>query len=211
MNVLSIDFDIIMAPDIELYNGMVSTSPDGSRSIEQRIKEHPLLGGCRADLKHYQKLIPYVLKVCQNLNVEDIRVSFSHEDIKNLLDGLNDVHVFNIDHHHDLGYPQPNRKIEEEESRCSCANWAEYYINRNIISKLTWLNNTNSSSIPPHWENDGRIDVQTYQTTSLENLPHMDKLFICLSPEWTPSTYHPLFYLMLDLINKEKKCQLPMS
>ena len=47
--------------------------------------------------------------------------------------------------------------------------------------------------------------------TRLEELPHMDKLFLCLSPEWTPSMYHPLFYTILDLINSQKHCHLEVN
>ncbi len=207
MNVLSVDFDIIMAPDIGLYNSMVGTSHDNSRSIDQRIKEHPILAGCRADLNHYQRLIPYILKVTQDLKIEDIRISMTHEDIKNVLKNMEDVHVFNIDHHHDLGYPQEGENRPKEE-HCSCANWGEYYFHQGIITQFTWLNNTNSGPVAPAWENDSRITTQLYQETNLETLPKMDKLFLCLSPEWTPSMYHPLFYTILDLINEQKGCRL---
>ena len=122
MNVLSVDFDIIMAPDIGLYNGLVGVSPDNSRSIDQRIKEHPMLSGCRADLNHYQRLVLYILNVIKDMEIEDIRISYTHEDIKNVLKDLQDVHVYNIDHHHDLGYPQEGKDIPAKD-HCSCANW----------------------------------------------------------------------------------------
>lgn len=205
MNVLSIDFDIIMAPDIGLYNSIVGTSHDNSRSIEQRIKEHPMLAGCRADLNHYQRMVLYILRVIKDLDIEDIRISNTHEDIKNVLKDLNNVHIYNIDHHHDLGYPQEGKTPSEE--HCSCANWGEYYFNKGIITEFTWLNNTNSGPVPPAWENDNRVTTCLYQETELDDLPKMDKLFLCLSPEWTPSMYHPLFYTILDLMNEQKNCR----
>ena len=52
MKVLSVDFDIIMAPDINLYNQFVPKI-----NLEEIIKSHPQLVGLRADLRHYQKLI----------------------------------------------------------------------------------------------------------------------------------------------------------
>ena len=134
MNVLSVDFDIIMAPDINLYNSMVGTSEDGSRSIEQRIKENPILAGCRADLQHYQRMVSYILQVTQNLQIKDIRISMNHEDIKYMLNDMVDVHIFSIDHHHDLGYVQD----ETAEDECSCSNWGEYYLNKNIIFVKTF-------------------------------------------------------------------------
>ena len=208
MNVLSIDFDIIMAPDINLYNDMVGTSPDGERSIETRIQQYPLLNGCRADLNHYQRLVTYILEVIQSLNVEDIRISFSHEDIKNTLQGLEDVHIYSIDHHHDLGYFQPNKDPNEAEDHCSCANWGECFFNKGVITSFTWLNNNNSGPLPPQWEN--KINVVDLQDVEFNTLPLMNKLFICLSPEWVPKMYHPLFFLILDLINQDKGCTLEL-
>ena len=50
MKVLSIDFDIVMAPDINLYNNFV---PRIVSSIDEIVEHHPYLGGLRADLDHY--------------------------------------------------------------------------------------------------------------------------------------------------------------
>ena len=102
MNILSIDFDIIMAPDINLYNNLVSPSEDGMRNITKLAEDHPLLQGCRADLGHYQRIVEILMNVIYGMGVEDIRISYSHEDIKNVLNDLSNVTVYNIDHHHDL-------------------------------------------------------------------------------------------------------------
>jgi hypothetical protein len=206
MNVLSIDFDIIMAPDIALYNAMINTSPEGS--IEQRIKEFPMLAGCRADLNHYQKLVNLILNVTEGISVEDIRVAFSHEDIKTVLTDLEDVHMYNIDHHHDLGYPQEDDSTPSD--ACSCANWCDYHFNKNIIVQYTWYNNTNSGPVPPDWIESDKVFIKDFQELNIASLPKMDKVFLCLSPEWTPSMYHPLFFTILDLINKQKDCILPV-
>lgn len=37
--------------------------------------------------------------------------------------------------------------------------------------------------------------------TETEELEDEDELFICLSPEWVPSYYHPLFFLIVDYFN----------
>lgn len=201
MNVLSIDFDIIMAPDINLYNPLVGPSPEGERTITKIMDDYPMLKGCRADLGHYQKIMNYILDVVKLLDIKDIRISYSHEDIKNLLSDLKDVHVFNIDHHHDLGYPNPDQNPEE--MPITCANWGEYFFQQNIITKFTWLKNSNSD-IHPDYKDDGRVIMMDLGSFDLNELPPMDKVFICLSPEWVPEMYHPLFYSMLDLINREK-------
>lgn len=139
MKVLSVDFDIIMAPDINLYNPIVPR-----KNIEEVIKEHPLLTGLRADLTHYKKLVNLLLKVSKDIPYSNICVAFSHEHIGNFLQNDTNLEIINIDHHHDLGYePDSNYEI------CTCANWAYYLFKEKKVINYTWLNNTNSDMIPP--------------------------------------------------------------
>ena len=58
MNVLSIDFDIIMAPSINLYNNMVP----GIR-WDDLLKNLPNLATTPADLNIYSSILRYLLKV----------------------------------------------------------------------------------------------------------------------------------------------------
>ena len=53
MNVLSIDFDIIMAPSIEFYNNLVSY---------EDLFDNELMRICNADLIHYSRLTTWLLK-----------------------------------------------------------------------------------------------------------------------------------------------------
>lgn len=198
MNVLSIDFDIIMHPDINLYNAYVGVD----HPFEEIQGIHPLIQFCRADLTRYQGLLPFILTITQHLQIDDIKVAYNHGEIESLLQGCEDVHVYNVDHHHDLGYIGNNPEI------CSCANWADYYLKRGIISHYTWVRNSNSDIGYDYEDNDERITVLEYQDYNLYNLPKIDKLFLCLSPEWVPEIYHPLFFTTLDLINQQKNCHL---
>lgn len=206
MNVVSIDFDIIMAPDINLYNNLVSPSVDGVRDISKLAEDYPMLKGCRADLGHYQRIVEILMNVIYGMKAEDIRISFSHEDIKNVLNGLSDVTVYTIDHHHDLGYP--NFSDKEENISCTCANWGDFYLKNGTIKKLVWLKN-NNSEIHQEYECDDRVEHINFGDFNFQqNSVHFDKLFMCLSPEWVPEMYHPLFYTLLDMINNQKNCHL---
>lgn len=209
MNVLSIDFDVIMAPDISLYNHLVSGVVDenDSKTLEKITESFPMLAHCRADLGHYAKIFLYLMNNIQHLNPEDIRVAYNHEDIKYILSECKNAHVFNIDHHHDLGYPIPDGV--EEKDICTCANWGDYFLRHGTITHFTWLKNTNSD-IPIRYDGDERITFINFNEFELNDLPKIDKLFICLSPEWVSSNYFPLFYLMLDYINNQKNCRLQM-
>ena len=58
MNVLSIDFDIIMAPSINLYNNMVPGT-----NWDDLLKSLPNLATTPADLHIYSSILIYLLKV----------------------------------------------------------------------------------------------------------------------------------------------------
>ena len=58
MNVLSIDFDIIMAPSINLYNNMVPRI-----KWDDLLKSLPNLTTTPADLNIYSSILRYLLKV----------------------------------------------------------------------------------------------------------------------------------------------------
>ena len=142
----------------------------------------------------------------ETIDAEHIRVANSHEDIKHVLDLCENTHVYSVDHHHDLGYPMPDDVPEEEAHMCTCANWGKVFLDDGTITKFTWINNMNSEN--PQVFNiadDNRIEVKDLGNTILDELPQMDYLFLCLSPEWVPSQYHPLFFSLLDIINKIKE------
>ena len=72
------------------------------------------------------------------------------------------------------------------------------------IARYTWINNGNSSKLPEDIENrqkfKEKIHIQDFRNFNT-SYPAPDILFICLSPEWIPLNYRPLFYSMLDVIN----------
>lgn len=207
MNVLSIDFDVIMAPEINLYNGLVGPSENNERTIDTLIKDYPMLNGCRADLGHYQKIVTLIDKVIKEMTAEDIRISYNHEDIKNVLNPLSDVTIYTIDHHHDLGYPNPDAP-KDEDMPCTCANWADFFFKNGTIQNYVWLKNSNSD-IHPEYIEDKRTEFLDFGEFDVDKMDiHFDKLFICLSPEWVPAMYHPLFFTLLDIINRQKNCHL---
>lgn len=203
MKVLSVDFDIIMAPDINLYNPIVP-----QENIEKVIQAHPLLAGLRADLNHYKKLVNLLLRVSKDISYSNICVSYSHEHIGKFLKDDNNLEIVNIDHHHDLGY-ESNKDYEI----CTCANWAGHFFKKGKIISYTWLNNSNSGIIPPPQQEDCFSSEQFCDIDENEYIKKFgkpDKIFICLSPEWVPEQYHPLFYLMLDLLNIQNDYVLPV-
>ena len=181
MNVVSIDFDIIMAPSIEFYNNLTNN---------RYLFDDPLLKVCNADLDHYRKLTTWFFKNLKNVEYENLIFIKSHEQIVNYIN-LGDV-VYNIDHHHDLSYK------EHEENKCNCGNWVKYLFDNNIIKDYIWINNPNS--IQPRYFK-GKIEQCTFDSFNLDSL-EADKVIICLSPEWVPPQYHSLLYSWMDICGK---------
>lgn len=71
-NIVTIDFDIIMAPCINLYNDLVP------RISWNDFKVFPQMQLLTADLNHYQKLTNWILKISKKLSPTDIVVIEDH-------------------------------------------------------------------------------------------------------------------------------------
>lgn len=142
------------------------------------------------------------------MSYSNICVAFSHERIGDFLKNENNLEIVNIDHHHDLGYDE-----DDTYEKYTCANWAYYLFKKGKINNYTWLNNNNSDIIPPP-RNEHCFSKECFcditETSYINKFGRPDKIFICLSPEWVPEQYHGLFYLMLDLINKQNDYTLPI-
>lgn len=193
-NILTIDFDIIMAPCIELYNHMV---PNVSwENLMTNFSQGKLF---HADLYLYQFLTDKLLFLLEKMNKEDIVVIENHGQIIKYLDLNEKMNIYNIDHHHDCGYPNSQGKIEEDILNCS--NWGLILSKKKILNNFYWIRNDNSN-IP---NNDVRkvdfIDIELSKF-NFENMPIPDQLILCLSEPWVPPYIRPLFFTWLDIANK---------
>lgn len=189
MNIVTIDFDIIMKPSIQLYNDLVGSN----KKIDKIIKEYPSLEYClSADLYIYEYLTRFLVSMFPRLRREQINFIKSHEEIIKLVEKDEPFHLLNIDHHHDLGYEnvRPNTKI----FRPGCGDWAKYLIDNKKILSYAWAHNNNSdfpSTSMMSYINEHYI----LYDFNLDRIPvQIDKLIICNSPQWIPNNIQPLFY-----------------
>lgn len=189
MNVVSIDFDIIMAPSIELY---------GSFGQKQPYEDY-YMNLFNADLVIYNKITNWLLNNVPNLNETDIYFIESHEQIINFLPKDDNIALFNIDHHHDLGYKSP-KDLDEEDLSLDCGNWGLYLLKNNLITNYTWIKNSNSSK---SFYNKYSYNSKCFYDFDLNKLKP-NKIIICLSAPWVPEQYYPLFNLWIDMISKIK-------
>lgn len=200
MNIVTIDFDIIMAPSIESYNYFINEDGNNLSALESQY-EH--FNFCRADLSIYQKLTHYILYS----QPKEIIFINHHGDIKQFI--TEKCNLINIDHHHDVGY---QKEFYEDNFPDSCGNWVERLYRENKIESYTWVKNINSVliDVPENKITNQKImqddDIDKY----LNNLAqHTDKLIICSSFPWIASQYYDLFYTWKDIC--EVKMQTKIS
>lgn len=174
MNLVTIDFDIIMWPSIQIYNDIV----DDDCSVQDLLDQNPKSGFTPvADLWLYKYLTDYIVEMSKRLPKDHILFVDSHEEVYTKFKDLYPViSLYNIDHHHDLGY--------ENNEECDCGSWVQYLLKNKKASFYTWINDPNS--IQP---DDDSIKFKQYSIKeySLEKLYiETDYLIICSSPTWVP-------------------------
>lgn len=195
-NVLSIDFDIIMAPSIELYNDKVPLN-----KWDDLLNAFPIYSFLTMDASYYRKLNEYLIKVAPKVNKDNIFIAFGHDKILNHLKKDETFNIVNIDHHHDLGY-RPDSLDEPN----NCANWVMVAEADGRLKNYTWIHSQNSQM--PINELTNKFSEGTYKEYVLDDVDNLaqmlqtpDIIFICLSPEWVPPAYQYLFYSLLDVLN----------
>lgn len=185
-NIVTVDFDIIMAPSIEIYNRLIGEE----RGIND-IAEYGsnLMSYCNADLCIYSVLSFYIFKTFESLKKEQIHFVYEHDQVYNYLEADKKYNVFNIDHHHDCGY--------YETSELYCGNWVLKMQQNNKLNNYLWICDNNSSDLP---DNIGK--KITLDRFNLSSLPTPDMLVLCLSEAWVTKQFIPLFILWIDFYNK---------
>lgn len=196
MNVVTIDFDIIMAPSIECYNRMIG--PTNNCDVLEEI--NVLTKFFEADLHIYKILTEYILSVLSYLDKDNIKFIYNHEDVIKILQEKNikNANLVNIDHHHDLGYP-PKEESDANNMPFNCGTWVYIGKKLSLINKFTWIRNINS--IPPRDLVKDSLDKEYIIQNEIKLLPYLnylkentDMLIICASFDWVPSIWRELFF-----------------
>lgn len=190
--IVTIDFDIVMAPSIELYNNFSHSS------WEERYERHPLLKLANADFTIYHKLTQYLLWLVPKMKKENIHFIFDHHSILNYIDNKTEpLDIINIDHHHDIKYAEGLEKL-------TCGNWLTWIDNNFNLNSYLWVYDNNSHFPKPEDEKNNyqKENFSSYSNTNFKNFSIPDKLIICLSGEWVPPQYKPLFYTWFDICNQ---------
>ena len=187
INILSVDFDWIMEPCIELYNNSIKeTTPlDDVLKTSPGINIHP-------DYKKYYILVKLLNNICKDLPKENIQIVDHHPQIVDCIINwnINDKYrIYNIDHHHDCGYGVDDSAGVMEQG-LQCGNWVHYCTN---LRKYVWINNKNSDTILPEEITSAIPNYHYTYDINILNYVKFDYVFLCLSPAWIPEGCWPLF------------------
>lgn len=195
MNIVTIDFDIIMGPSIGVYNNAVNED----FKVDSIIEDYPFLSNVPADLNIYEYLTRYIVDVIKVLPQDKIQFIRSHEQIVPLVSKYRDANLINIDHHHDIGY-----EIEDWTKpivgKPQCGNWVKKLFDTKVINHYDWVSNPLSDVLPDEVTELYAVEDHLLKDYSLINLTkNTDVLIICQSFEWVPRMYQPLFYTWVGI------------
>lgn len=199
MKFLSIDFDVCLWKDINLYNNMVGTY----KEVDELFQKNPMLQNIRFDADLYCRLTDLIVKIGQRLPADKIHFITSHEEIVPLIqveDRKNSL--VNIDNHHDIEY-----NYRDYIRVPQCGSWVKYLFQEQKIENYVHIGTDNSDR--PFDEDIHFVDefcnISQYNFELL--VDEIDELFICLSPAWVPRQYHGLFKAWAATLGQLKNCK----
>ena len=132
-----------------------------------------------------KKLIKIVGPIIKKTNFKEPLFCQTHKEIEKIIGKQKEpIYVVNVDHHHDLQYP--NASISRK--GLTSGNWLGYYLMEGKISGATWICNHNSLMNEfTNWGDaktleDDMISIDP-ELAAIENFKY-DWLFVCLSPHY---------------------------
>lgn len=222
INVLSVDFDYIMAPCIALYNDFHSLKNygkdfDPKLYWEEVNKKYLIDNFLSYDEDKLLRVENLVLSKSKGISSDNIHFAKEHDSIltylcqdKRYIDSK--FNIYNVDHHHDIFYTEEQ---DVESSRfyfASCADWVNYLFSNDKLNTYYWFKNVNSDiSIMNKYSDLFEIEEFKYinmyedDLIRLNNIP-FDIIFICLSETYFPYKYQNLFYSLKEKVEQSKSC-----
>lgn len=203
MNIVTIDFDIVMHRSLGIYNDLVD---DEENTVQDILNNNPESGFYPIpDLSLYNYLTNYVAKVAKKLPKNKIIFIDSHEAVANIIDadilniGDKEFNIFNLDFHHDIAYDEDDKDNRLEEY--DCGNWVKYLFDHyQNFKEYIWIKTKESTDY------DGKnnfvyktrnYDITKYNLDAL--VKSTDVLFLCKSEPWVPLEVNFLYELWKDL------------
>ena len=206
--ILSIDFDYIMFPCINLYNDITSGGENATVIWEMLKRERGISDEFLLyDPKAYRAIIKLIKTIKdKDKNIELISITEHDELVSEIALGDETKYdLVNIDFHHDIMYRPTDRKNLKNFGTYNCSNWVGYLMLNNKINSYTWIKAPNSSLYDHKLDGTYDIKFETESIRAIEDLDTFlsnhcfDKIFLCFSPQWVPYKYKHLYDLIIDL------------
>ena len=190
---LTIDFDIIMSPSIEVYNNYDGTATEYTSKFD-------FLGIMPADLEMYAQLTEFL----KNQRGKPIIFMEDHNEIIQKTKGDGPFELINIDHHHDIGYGD-NIRWKHKVVQVDEGNWVHKLWDLERITKYTWIKNYSSDDAPIQGDKLYISEKHFFHNIDLSDFNDVEKIFISHSPEWVPEYYEPLYNVWKNLFEAEEE------
>lgn len=192
INILSVDIDWIMEPSIQIYNHLIK---EDIKTEQYDLTVNAPGAILNPDLQKFYQLNKILFSKNCKVAPKDLVINPTH---KAIVKAINDWHItesfsiWNIDHHHDCGYPDKEGD-ERYYHAVTCGNWVAYIaMNNPLFKKYTWISNANSlTALDPLVRDKIPSMIDNMNINSIQDIK-FDKIFICKSPGWIPEPVQPL-------------------
>lgn len=197
---LTIDFDIIMSPSIEMYNTLIGENRKEADTeyscVQDLIDDYSFsFVNYNADLNIYKIITTYIKQIADKIPKENIFFEDFHDEIYlNHKDIYPIDTIINIDHHHDFGYRGDN--INE----INLSNWAQYLLKHKQINNYIWVHDIHSNLVSKYQPLENIAEKQLLYDFNIDNyINDIKYICLCKSEPWIPVRYFYLYDLWKEL------------
>ena len=190
MNIVTVDFDIIMGPSIDSYNDRINNE----MTFKILASKFPFYNFAEPDLYVYEYLTRYLTEIVTHIEDKDkIKFIDTHDLAYHICKDIKEpFNLINIDHHHDINY---NDSWKDPIININASNWVKRLFDMKKIQNYVWVGNSNSVMFNidkcPFMD---KIIVENLRSYDLGKLAaNTDMLIFCFSKEYIPPLYEPLF------------------
>ena len=211
-NILSVDFDAILYPCIQLYNDKVIGSENPTVMWKILDRDIGIIEHIRYDANLLQSISSIMEDAVLNgskfyaIETHDqiIDILREDEDFDKIDRGGNHINLVNIDFHHDILYSKESEDSIISYDEYTCADWVGYLKFHEYLNTYTWVHAANSSFPDPNLIKGLHFDTIPNKDIGKIKIP-FDKVFFCLSPQWVPYQYHHLYDMIKNSCERIQK------
>ena len=202
---LTIDFDIIMFPNIWNYDNDIYNIGEG-HGVELLEDDYPEIASTIANLNNYKRITSYILYLCKHGYADRIHFIEDHKDVLKYVDKEYEWECENIDSHSDVR--SGDFDIEEIPNRLNAGNWVYYFFKEFNLKKYTYIRGGDEEKenywVDSSYLSDYDMYIQGLDTYNFDTKRIPDVVVLCASYPWVTTQFWPLFEVWKDIVNNYK-------